>query len=101
MPKLPVKIVKSPEAIREPGTYAIKKISPPQDGPYGQTVTITAASSNKEERIIRVPYKPETSDNSNLGRLMKAFGPDTDSWPGRSFRVSIEDGRRRIEPVTK
>jgi len=102
MPKLPVKIVHSPDAIREAGTYVIKKISPPQEGPYGQSVTITAADSNKEERIIRVPYRPETSDKSNLGRLVKAFGPDTDSWSGRSIRVSIGEGNKRtIEPVTK
>jgi hypothetical protein len=45
-----------------------------------------------------VPYKTETSDRTNLYRLIKGFGSNTDKWVGHKIVVTkTADNKNHIE----
>jgi hypothetical protein len=102
MTKLSVKITEYPEQVSQPGRYAITNVKPPQETRYDLALILIVASAKNEERSLFVPYSPEISNRTNLGRLLQAFGDETDRWVGRKVDVSIDkDGKRTIEPVVK
>ena len=100
MVKLESKIVQYPEQLTEPGRYVIKSVKPPQDTRFGPTVILILTSGKGEERSAFVPYSSETTEVTNLGRLLKAFGNDTDRWRDKQVDVTFdESGKRTIRPV--
>jgi hypothetical protein len=102
MTKLQVKITEYPEQVTEPGRYTIRSVKPPQETRYDLALILIVTSANNEERSLFVPYSPEMSSRTNLGRLLQAFGDDTDHWVSHKIEVTIDkDGRRTIEPVAK
>jgi hypothetical protein len=97
-----VNVTHSPDRVDKDGTYTIKNIAGPITGRYGPALVLTVMNSSNQERTLTVPYKEETTDRTNLGRLIQAFGKTKRTWLNRKIRVSIgEDNRRTIEPVTK
>ncbi len=102
MTKLSVKITEYPEQVTQPGRYTIHSVKPPQETRYDLALILIVTSAKNEEKSLFVPYSPEISNRTNLGRLLQAFGDDTDRWVGRKVEVTIDkDGRRTIEPLTK
>jgi hypothetical protein len=100
--KLNVKITEYPEQVTEAGRYTIRSVKPPQETRYDLALILIVTSTKNEERSLFVPYSPEMSSRTNLGRLLQAFGDDTDHWTSHKVDVSIDkDGRRTIEPVVK
>jgi hypothetical protein len=100
MTKLQVKITEYPEQVSEVGRYTIRNVKPPQETRYDLALILIVSSAKNEERSLFVPYSPEMSSRTNLGRLLHAFGDDTDRWVGHKVDVSIDkEGRRTIEPV--
>jgi hypothetical protein len=100
--QLGVTVTKSIEQVREPGRYSIKGVSDPRSTKFGQAIVLTLLNSSGGERVLFVPYSPEASDQSNLGRLVKAFGADTADWVKRKIDIEIgADKRRTVRPVTK
>jgi hypothetical protein len=100
--KLSVKITEYPEQVSEAGRYTIRSVKPPQETRYDLALILIVTSARNEERSLFVPYSPEMSSRTNLGRLLQALGDDTDHWTGQKIDVSIDkDGRRTIEPVVK
>ncbi len=97
-----MKITDYPEQISEPGRYAIRSVKPPQETRYDLALILIVSSAKNEERSLFVPYSPEISNRTNLGRLLQTFGDDTDNWLKKQVDVTIDkDGRRTIEPVAK
>ena len=102
MTKLQVKITEYPEQVTQPGRYSIQSVKPPQETRYELALILIVTSAKNEERSLFVPYSLEISNRTNLGRLLQAFGDDTDRWIGRKVDVTIDkDGKRTIEPVVK
>jgi hypothetical protein len=97
-----VKITEYPEQVTQPGRYTIQSVKPPQETRYDLAIILIVTSSRNEERSLFVPYSPEISNRTNLGRLLQAFSDNTDNWLKKQVDVTIDkDGKRTIEPVTK
>lgn len=100
MVKLESKIVHYPEQVTQPGRYLIKSVKPPQETRYGLTVILILTNTRGEERSAFIPYSSETTEQTNLGRLMKAFDSETDHWTGKQVDIALdESGKRTIRPV--
>ena len=91
-----------PSIVSAPGNHTIKNVKGPQETRFGLTIILTTADSKNKEGSIFVPFAKEISKNTNLARLITAFGQETDKWIGKKIRVTFDsDGKRRIEPVAK
>ena len=102
MGKLPIHVTHFPEQVDEEGVYTIKQFKQPKELQYGTSIILTVTDAKSQERSIFVPYSSETSDNTNLGRLVKALGDDPDHWIGKKIEVTFDrNGKRRITPVAK
>jgi hypothetical protein len=102
MTRLNVKVAQYPTQITQPGRYEIRAVRPLQETRYGQTLILIVTSDKGQEASLFVPFATETSEQSNLGRLVKAFTDDTDKWIGKKLDLSIDQtGRRTVEPVAK
>jgi hypothetical protein len=102
MPNLNVKLAHWPEQVSQPGTYKIRSVKPPQETRFGPTVILILTSEKGEERSLFVPFSPETTEQTNLGRLVKMLGNDTDRWTDKQVDVTFdESGKRTIRPVVK
>jgi hypothetical protein len=100
MTKLNVRLAQYPSQLTQPGRYEIQAVKPPQETRYGQTLILVVTNAKGQQGSLFVPFAAETSEQSNLGRLVKAFTDDTDKWIGRKIDVSIDEaGKRTIEPV--
>ena len=77
---LPVTPRKSIKQVDESGRYTIKSVSDPRPTKFGEAIVLTLLNSKGEERILFVPYTTDPSEQSNLGRLVKAFSSDTAPW---------------------
>jgi hypothetical protein len=97
--KLSVKIVHHPGQVNENGQYLIKAVTTPQPTKYGTALVLTVVGKNGVEKALFAPYSEEVTDQTNLGRLIAAFGNDTDQWVGKRLDVAIENNQRTIEPV--
>jgi len=101
-PQLLVNLRKSVPQVTTFGRYTIKDVSEPQNTKYGQAIILLLLASAGEERVLFVPYSQDVSDQSNLGRLVKAFGSDTALWLKKKIDIEIgPDKRRTVKPVTK
>jgi len=101
MTKLQVNVAHFPEQVNEPGEYTIKQYRQPKELKYGVTITLITTNSKGEERSLFVTYKPETSDNTNLGRLVKCFGDDPEHWIGKKIEITFDQDKRHIQPVVE
>ena len=102
MVKLEAKIVQYPEQVTQPGRYLIKTVKPPQETRYGLTMILILTNAKGEERSLFIPFSSETTEQTNLGRLMKAFNNETDHWIGKQVDVAFDEtGKRTIRPVVK
>lgn len=101
MNKLNVKVSHHPAQVREDGEYTIKSVTTPQPSNYGRAIVLTVLSKDREEKAVFVPFSSEVTDQTNLGRLVNAFGDDTDQWNGKRINVTIDNNQRTIEPVGK
>jgi hypothetical protein len=100
MTKLNVRLAQYPSQLTQPGRYEIQAAKPPQETRYGQTLILVVTNGKGQQASLFVPFAAETSEQSNLGRLVKVFTDDTDKWIGRKIDVSIDEaGKRTIEPV--
>jgi hypothetical protein len=100
--KLEVNLRKSIPQIKEPGRYTVKNVSDPRSTKFGSAVPITLLDATGNEWALFVPHSPEPSEESNLGRLVKAFGKDTALWLKKKIDIEIgADKRRTVKPVTK
>jgi hypothetical protein len=100
--KLEVKVRKSTPQVTENGRYTITAISEPRATKFGEAIVLTLLSSDGNERVLFVPFSREPSDQSNLGRLVKAFDSDTALWNRKKIDVDIgADKRRTVKPVGK
>ncbi len=99
MGKLNVKVVHHPSQVNENGQYTIKAVTTPQPTKYGTAIILTVIGKDREEKALFVPYSEEVTDQTNLGRLIAAVGPDTDQWVGKRVNVTIEHSQRSLEPV--
>jgi len=100
MSKLNVKVVPNP-LVNESGQYTITKVTAPQPTMFGQMIGVRVLTKNGEEKSILVPVYAKVTDQSNLGKLVTAFGDETDSWVGKRINVKIVNNRSFIEPVPK
>ena len=99
---LTTNVRKSPEPVKEPGRYTIKSVSEIRNTKYGQVIDLTVLNSAGEERLLSIAYSLEVSEQSNLGRLIKAFGSDNALWPKKKLDIDIDaDKRRTVKPVAK
>jgi hypothetical protein len=99
---LPVKVRKSIPQVKEPGRYAIKAVSDPRSTKFGQAIVVTLLDTTGNECTLFVPYSPDPSEESNLGRLVKAFGSDTALWLKKKIDIGIgPDKRRTVKPSAK
>jgi hypothetical protein len=88
--------------LTQPGRYEIEAVKPPQETRYGQTLILIVTNTEGQQASLFVPYASEISEQSNLGRLVRSFGDDTDHWIGKKLDISIDQtGRRTVEPVAK
>lgn len=102
MTDLQVNVLKSIKQVNENGRYTIRSVSDPRSTKFGQAIVLTLLDSSGEERILFVPYSRDASDQSNLGRLVKAFGTDTALWIKKKIDIDIgPDKRRTVKPVAK
>lgn len=102
MTKLEVNVRKSIEQVNENGRYSIKSVSDPRNTKFGSALVLTLTNANGDERVLFVPHSPDPSDQSNLGRLVKAFGADTALWLKKKVDIEIgADKRRTVRPITK
>jgi hypothetical protein len=102
MPRLNVRLAQYPGQLTQPGRYEIEAVKPPQETRYGQTLILIVTNTEGQQASLFVPFATETSEQTNLGRLIKAFGAETDHWIGKKLDVSIDEtGRRTVEPVLK
>ena len=70
----------------------------PQPTKYGTAIVLTLVGKDVVEKTLFVPYSERVTDQTNLGRLIAAFGNDTDEWVGKRINVTIENNQRTIEP---
>jgi hypothetical protein len=102
MTRLNVKVAHYPTQVAQPGRYEIRAVRPLQETRYGQTLILIVTSDKGQEGSLFVPFATETSEQSNLGRLVKCLGDETADWIGKKLDVSIDQtGRRTVEPVAK
>jgi len=102
MTKLDVKITHYAEQVTQPGLYRIRSVKSPQETRFGPAVILILSGTKGEERSLFVPYSSETTEQTNLGRLVKAFGDDTDHWTDKHVDVTLDElGKRTIRPVVK
>ncbi|MGA2789704.1 MAG: hypothetical protein ABSF00_02930 [Candidatus Bathyarchaeia archaeon] len=102
MTDLQVNVLKSIKQVSENGRYTIKGVSDPRSTKFGEAIVLTLLDSNGEERILFAPYSRDASDQSNLGRLVKAFTSNTALWIKRKIDIEIgPDKRRTVKPVAK
>lgn len=100
MPKIEVNVTHFPEQVTQPGRYTIQEVKLPQKTKHGDSIILIVTNIRGEERSLFVSYTSNTSDQTNLGRLVKVFSSNTDNWTKRQLDVTLEeDGNRRIEPV--
>jgi hypothetical protein len=84
------------EELNKPGTYEIRDVILSFE-PDRQLILILAQS----RRRASIPYPHETFEDTDLVRLIKAFGDETEGWIGKNIRVTSDsDGKRRIDPLT-
>jgi len=98
MSKLNVKVVPNP-LVNESGLYTIKgvKTAPTK---FGSMMAIRVSGKSQEEKSILVPVFPKVTNQTNLGKLVEAFGDETDKWVGKRINITIENNRSTIEPIT-
>jgi len=85
--------------VNEAGSYVIKNVKTKEQTRFG-IANILTVSNSKGDGSVFVQHSDEPSSRTNLGRLVKAFGDDTDRWVGKKIEVTIDDdGKRRIDPV--
>jgi hypothetical protein len=102
MTRLSVKLTQWPEQVTQPGRYNIQSAKPPQETRFGSTLILIVTNAKGQQGSLFVPFAPETTEQTNLGRLVKAFGEDTDQWIGKQLDVTLdESGKRTIRPVVK
>jgi hypothetical protein len=102
MTRLNVKVAKYPPQVIQPGRYKIRAAKGPQETRYGQTLILIVANDRDQQGSLFLPFATEVSEQSNLGRLVKAFGDDSEQWIGKDLDLSIDQtGRRTIEPVVE
>jgi hypothetical protein len=100
--ELKVIVTRYPAQVSEPGTYTIRNVKGPQETKFGQAVILTVTDSSNSERSLFVQYSPEITKNTNLARLIAAFGSVTEKWVSKRIRVTFDiDGKRRIDPATR
>jgi hypothetical protein len=100
--KLATKVTPHPEQVSQSGTYKIRNVKPPQETRHGPAIILNLTDAKKTERSLFVSCPPETSKNTNLARLIVAFGADTEEWVGKRIRVTVDqDGKRRIDPLAR
>ena len=100
--RLEVKVTRYPSQVTEPGSYTIQNVKGPQETKFGQAIILTVTDSRNSERSLFVQYMAETTKNTNLARLIAAFGAETEKWIGKKIRVTFDlDGKRKIEPLGK
>lgn len=100
--KLEVKVRKSIEQVRQNGRHTITAVSEPRNTKFGMALAVTLTNANGDERLLYVAYSSDPSDQSNLGKLVAAFGPDTSLWLKKKVDVVIgADGKRSVKPVVK
>jgi hypothetical protein len=80
----------------------MQEVKGPQETRFGPALINIVTDAKGEERSLFVPYSIEASPRTNLARLMRAFGDETDRWVGRKVDVTVDkDGKRTVEPVVK
>jgi len=100
--KLESKVIRYPVQISEEGTYTIQNVKGPQETKFGQAIILTVTDDSNSERSLFVQYMAETTKNTNLARLIAAFGTETEKWNGKKIRVTFDlDGKRRVEPLAR
>jgi hypothetical protein len=100
MPKLNVKVVHHPAQVIEDGQFTVKSVTTPQPTKYGSAIVLTVVGRDREERALFIPFSSEVTDQTNLGKLVGAFGDDPDQWIGKRINVTIGDhNQRTVEPV--
>jgi len=98
--KLEVKVTRYPPQVTDQGTYTIQNVKGPQETKFGQAIIMTVTDSSSSERSLFVQHMAETTKNTNLARLIAAFGAETEKWNGKKIRVTFDlDGKRKIEPL--
>jgi hypothetical protein len=109
--------------IEEPGDYVITEVSVdqrtrrrdlPGRGKAGESFTLITVFANQldengqavtdesgEPLVFRQPVEliPNPGPSSNLGKMILAWGDDTDEWVGKKFFASIKtiEGRPVVE----
>jgi len=100
--KLETKVTQYPGIVSDSGVYGIRGVKGPQETRFGAALIMNVADSKNRDGSLFVPYAKETSKNTNLARLIAAFGADTEKWVGKKIRVTIDaDGKRRINPIAR
>jgi hypothetical protein len=101
MTDLGIEVDDVPEQVTEPGELTIKKVNVNQKTRLGSAHQLILTNS-KTESILYVQHRDRTTSSTNLGRLVKAFGPDPDRWVGKKIEVTFDkDGKRKIVTVVK
>jgi len=91
-------IIKYPAQIIKEGTYKITEVKGPQTTRQGVALILLVEGSDGKTLSCFVPYKSETSDRTNLYRLIQAFSKNTDKWPGHKIAVTkTADNKNHIE----
>ena len=100
--KLETKMTQYLEQVTQPGLYTIREVKPQRQTRYGRALPVVLSNAKGQEVIMLLPYPTEITDRTNLGRLVRAYGDETDQWIKKKVEVTIyENGRRRIEAVPK
>lgn len=88
--RLDTKVTQYPGIVSDSGTYVIRSVKGPQETRFGPALILTVTDPKNREGSLFVPYSNETSKNTNLARLIAAFGTDTEKWIDKKIRVTID-----------
>lgn len=84
-----------------PGRYRIENVIEKNEMRYPALLLVLVNYEDKRYGMfIQLSADEEISSNTNLGRLIQAFGTETGNWVGKMVQVEIDaQGRKHVRPV--
>lgn len=97
-----MKVIPNP-LVDEDGQYTITSVKTSRPTKVGNMpiMAVRVLNKNREEKALLLPVFPSVTDQSNLGKLVNAFGQETENWVGKRISVRIDNNRTVIEPMAK
>ncbi len=101
MPKLEVEVKHYAPQLTQPARYTIESVNGPQQTRNGPALVTEVSNAKNEKFSLFIPFSTQPSSRTNLGRLVTAFGKDTEHWLKKRIDITIENAKRIIQPVAK